>query len=191
MRLVWQDPDVAAWVAARIPQMEGAGDFGPCQAVGVVSESGEALGGVVFHNWQPRFKNIEVSFASASPRWLSRNLIRGILSYPYAQLGCARITAVTPRRATSARRFLDVFGFRREGLVRRGFGTDDAVISGLLRTEWERSRWCASPATSREPTSAQKEHTKQFRRRRQNAGQSLGSARPPDEAGEGREPVQG
>jgi RimJ/RimL family protein N-acetyltransferase len=136
-----RDAEVAAWVAARIPQMEGPGDFGPYVAIGVESEAGRPLGGVVFSNFLPRYGSIEASFASDHPRWLTRPLIRQIMSYPFGQLGCARITAVTPRRARAARRFLDAFGFRREGLVRKGFGTDDAVISGLLRREWDASRW--------------------------------------------------
>jgi RimJ/RimL family protein N-acetyltransferase len=136
-----RSPAVAAWVAGRIPQMTGAADFGPSTAIGVVSEDGRALGGVVFHNYQPRFRNIEVSFASETPRWLTRNLIRQILAYPFDQLACQRITAITPKRAKAARAFLDHFGFKREGVVRRGFGNDDAVISGMLKREWMRSRW--------------------------------------------------
>jgi len=142
MRLViGADAAVAAWVAARIPQMTGAADFGPCVALGVVAEDGQPLGGVVFHNYQARFRGIEASFASSTPRWLTRRLISDILAYPFEQLDCLRVTAVTPRKAASARRFLDTFGFKREGLVRLGFGNDDAVVSGLLRREWARSRW--------------------------------------------------
>src|SRR5579862_9033727 len=94
-----QSESVAAWVAARIPQMTGAADFGPATAIGVVSEDGRALGGVVFHNYQPRFRNIEVSFASETPRWLTRNLIRQLLAYPFDQLACQRLTAITPKKA--------------------------------------------------------------------------------------------
>ena len=144
MRLVLgRDAEVAAWVAARIPQMSGADEFGPCAAIGVESEAGKPLGGVVFSNFLPRYRSIEASFASEHPRWLTRPLIRQIMAYPFGQLRCQRITAVTPRRARAARRFLDAFGFRREGMVRKGFGDDDAVISGLLRREWDRSRWAA------------------------------------------------
>lgn len=56
-------------------------------------------------------------------------------------LRCQRLTAITPRRAKAARRFLDAFGFKREGLIRKGFGDDDAVVSGMLKREWEASRW--------------------------------------------------
>ncbi len=50
--------------------------------------------------------------------------------------------------AKAARRFLDAFGFRREGLVRKGFGDDDAMISGLLKREWEASRWRLPPSAA-------------------------------------------
>jgi RimJ/RimL family protein N-acetyltransferase len=142
LRLVLdQSEAVAAWVAARIRQIDGAADFGPCSGIGVEAADGRALGGVVFHNYQPRFASIEASFASASPRWLTRNLIRQIMAYPFDQLGCQRLTAITPKKARAARAFLDAFGFKREGVVRRGFGNDDAIVSGLLKREWEQSRW--------------------------------------------------
>jgi RimJ/RimL family protein N-acetyltransferase len=82
-----------------------------------------------------------VSFASETPRWLTRNLIRQILAYPFDQLACQRLTAITPKKARAARAFLDHFGFKREGVVRRGFGADDAIVSGLMKREWVRSRW--------------------------------------------------
>lgn len=137
--LLGDDANVAAWVAERIPHMHGP--FPPAAAIGVVDEDGRPLGGVVFTSHHPAYRSIEASFASASPRWLTKGIISAILTYPFGQLDCQRVTTVTPRKATSARRFLEVFGFRREGIVRRGFGADDAVISGLLREEWARSRF--------------------------------------------------
>jgi RimJ/RimL family protein N-acetyltransferase len=140
---------VAYWVAARIPHMESGADFGPCKAIGVENSRGELIGGVVYHNYMPVVGNIELSFAADTAKWLTRPIICGLLSYPFDQLQCQRVTGVTPRRATSARRFLDQFGFKREGCVRRGFGTDHAIISGLLREEWQASKW-AKPRTRRQ-----------------------------------------
>ena len=148
MRLVLgRDAWVGGWVARLIPHVGTAEAWGPYAAIGVESEEGEPLGGVVFSGYQPAYRSIEVSFASASPRWLTRPIICAMMRYPFDQLGCQRLTAVTPRRNKPARRFVEVFGFKREGLVRRGFGDDDAVISGLLRREWDASRW-ARPANS-------------------------------------------
>jgi RimJ/RimL family protein N-acetyltransferase len=155
MRLIWDRPsDVAAWVASQIPQMSGGHDFGACQAVGVIGEDGRLLGGIVFHNWQAGFRNIEVSFASSTSRWLTRNLLRQILAYPFDQLQCQRITALTPKKNAQARKFLDGFGFKREGVVRRGFGNDDMIVSGLLAREWRASKWMATRRSLGEPEPA-------------------------------------
>lgn len=132
---------MADWVAARIPFMIDGADFGPCAAIGTMNSEGQLLGAVLFTNHQPRFGNIEVSFASASPRWLTKSALTVILSYPFDQLRVGRITAITPKQSAGARQFLDSFGFKREGVVRSGFGTDDAIISGLLEKEWRRSRF--------------------------------------------------
>ena|ERR1019366_7103367 len=142
------DAGVAAWVAQRIPQMQSddpANAFGPCIGVGVASEDGKPLGGVVFHDWQPRFKTVQASFASDSHRWLTRRIIVGILSIPFDQWGCQRINALTPKRNKAARKFLDTFGFKREGACALGFGDDDAIISGLLKRDWIKSRWMVPP----------------------------------------------
>jgi RimJ/RimL family protein N-acetyltransferase len=133
---------VARWVARRIPLMAGTLGFEQrAVAFGVLSDTGAPLGGVVFTDWQPSYRAIQISFASASPRWLTPRLVTAILDYPFAQLACQRITSVTPAQAADARRFLDRFGFAREGLIRRGFGTDDAIISGLLAEDWAGHRF--------------------------------------------------
>lgn len=139
MKLVaGKDELVAAFVAAQIPWVD---DFGPCAALGVAGEDGAPIGGVVFFNYHPHYSSIEIAGAALQAKWLTRKLITQIMAYPFDQLRVGRITALTPRKATSARRFLEQFGFKREGLARRGFGTDDAVLYGLLSSEWRRSPW--------------------------------------------------
>src|ERR1019366_6776743 len=88
------DAGVAAWVAQRIPQMQSddpANAFGPCIGVGVASEDGKPLGGVIFHDWQPRFKTVQASFASDSPRWMVPPRHK-----PAIGLGCEDQTNGTP-----------------------------------------------------------------------------------------------
>lgn len=160
MRLVWgTSGDVAGacvgeFVAARIAHMSRAADFGDFAACGVLGTDGALIGGVVFNGYRPTYGSIEVSFAAERRNWLTRPVITAILRYPFDQLGVQRLTAVTPRKAASARRFLERFGFRREGLVRQGFGSDDAVISGLLRSEWDRSRFNGRVRDQARPQSA-------------------------------------
>lgn len=156
--LYFQNAIVCQWVAEHIPAMAPTlsqvpfGEaFGAATAIGVLNAKDELVGGVVYHNYQPTFRSIELSFASTDRRWLTRRILGDLLRYPFDDLNCQRVTGFTPRKATSARRFLDRFGFKREGLVRRGFGDDDAVISGLLRKEWQRSKW-ATPLPERQAT---------------------------------------
>ena len=173
--LLGQDRLVAEWVAQRIERVESGEDFGPCAAIGVINSDGVIVGGVVYNNYRERYADIELSFASdataviydrlkagkqrnvSATRWLTRSIICGLLSYPFDQLHCQRVTGVTPRKATSARRFLDQFGFKREGCVRRGFGDDDAIISGLLRDEWLTSKW-VNPALARAQRAGRVDH---------------------------------
>lgn len=144
---------IAAWVAEQI----GHGmDWGPCEAIGVADENDNLIGGVVFNNYQPHNRNIEVSFAATRADWLTPCLVTGILAYPFDQLGCQRITSLTPKRNRRARQFLQKFGFKLEGNVRRGYGDDDCIISGLLASEWRchrfnRSRISVEAQTPRRP----------------------------------------
>lgn len=153
--LAGQGAFVADWVAERIAYVENGAAFGPCNAIAVLSEDGKILGGVVYHDYHPGRRGIELSFASASKRWLTQPIISALLRYPFEELDCIRCTGCTPRRATSARRFLDHFGFKREGVVRWGFGDDHMIISGLLRSEWEKSRWAKPLSERARPLEAQ------------------------------------
>lgn len=149
MRLIYGpevNDQIAFWVGLHIPMVKrrieqgSAEPFGPSVAFGVVNRDGDLCGGVVFHNYLQDMKCIEVSCAATKDNWLTPSLARTILRYPFTQLGCQRVTAVTPRRGTRVRRFLEGLGFVREGSVRRGFLTDNAIIYGLLSEEWAAHR---------------------------------------------------
>jgi RimJ/RimL family protein N-acetyltransferase len=144
-------PLVAQWVADQI----GHGlDWGPCEAIGVVDKHDNLVGGVVFNQYQPQYRNIEVSFASTRADWLTPRLVTGILRYPFQQLGAARITSLTPKRLRPARQFLSKFGFKHEGTIRRGYGDDDCIISGLLESEWRVHRFNKDRVSEQAPASS-------------------------------------
>lgn len=131
---------IAAWVRARIPFMDPEG-FGPCQAIGVVDREGKIIGGVVFHGWNSHYRTVEVSCAADSAKWLSRSTIRGILSYPFEQLGCGRVSSVTRPEDKRTRHVLEALGFTYEGTGRKVFGDHDGVSYSLLRDEWRAGRF--------------------------------------------------
>lgn len=143
---------VADWVAKHIPGMIGGGDFGLLpQTFGILDGQNQLVGGVVFHNFNPRYKSIEVSCASTSPKWLTRKVICAIFNYPFDQLQVGRVTAITPKRSAGVRRFIETFGFKREGVARKGFGTDDAIVYGMLENEWRDGPWVRQKVRARPP----------------------------------------
>jgi RimJ/RimL family protein N-acetyltransferase len=111
-------------------------DFGPCTAIGICD--GEWLIAGVVYNWY-RQANIEMTIASISPRWCASRILRGLFSYPFEQIGCRRVTAVTEHTDLSVRAFLRRLGFTEEGVMRHSYlNGNDAVIHGMLREE---CRW--------------------------------------------------
>lgn len=132
------DEAVGAWVLSRIPNMPRL----PVPYVGIgVVQGAQLVAGVLYHGYSPEFGSIDVSIAADTPRWISRQRVSLILGYPFRQLGCGRVTAAIMSSNSRSIRLCEGLGFKREGLLRRGFGRDDAVVLGLLREEWERGRY--------------------------------------------------
>ena len=104
-------------------------------AIGV-ARNGKVVAVALFANHQG--PNIEVTFVTSTPRWASREMIKGILSYPFAQLGCKRVTAVTEECNDLARAFLERLGFRQEGIHPDAFPSGQGISYGLLRQDAER-----------------------------------------------------
>jgi hypothetical protein len=122
------------WVSDRL----GIPDFGNCVTIGVMHK-GEIAAVALYNKFL--HPNIEVTFVTATPRWASPGAVRVILSFPFNQLGCKRITATTEATNEPARKFLCRLGFKQEGYHPDVFATGDAVTYGLLRKD--AARWLA------------------------------------------------
>lgn len=108
----------------------------PFTAMGVAIE-GKLVGGVVYNNF--RKHDIQLSAASINPKWLSKNILTEIFTYPYIHLGCVRTTAVTGRKNSRTRKLLEGLGYRLEGVCRKGLdGKQDAIVYGMLKAD---CRW--------------------------------------------------
>lgn len=143
------------WTIRRIPHMAKSGvtSFGPC-GVFVVASSAEPkariLATVVFHNHHPAYRMIEVSMASDTPMWAKPSVISPLLSYVFDTLRCERLQATVPRRGKGpkhTRKFLENLGFVYEGVGRRAFGDDDAVMFSMIRED--AARWLSAPSAKR------------------------------------------
>jgi len=140
--LVFGDPRLLDWTARQIPHVGSAAGWHRegAKALGIIDWEGHLLAAMVVHGYNPLHGDAQISMAATSPRWASKATISKLLAYPFKQLGCQRITTLIPSRNFRALRFNVGLGFVQEGVARRGFGSDDCVILGLLREDAE--RWC-------------------------------------------------
>jgi len=135
--LVMGDASIAEWVRQRLPLPIET--FGECFQLGILDAEGTLQAGVVYNNYCN--KNIEISIASITPRWATKGHIQGILGYPFKQLGCRRLSAVTARNNQHVRDFLKRLGFMHEGTLHDALEHDDAVIYGMTKRYFLRSKW--------------------------------------------------
>ena len=133
--------ELAAWAAQRIPHVGDAG-FGPCWAVGVAS-AGVLEAVVVFHDWQPRTGTVQLSMASASPRWVSKPLVGRILGLafvrPWLSGEVRKVWVAIPSTAARVVAFNEALGLRREAVLRHHAGDGvHVVVCSILKREWQR-----------------------------------------------------
>lgn len=138
MRLLFgQDAVVATWVARHIPHM--ASDFGPNAAIGVTDESGQPMAGVVFHDYQPAYRTIQLSAAAISPRWATRRIVGQMLRYPFDELGVHKVWTATQHQNARALKFNEGVGFTKEATLKDHFGAGiHAVICRMLDHDYRR-----------------------------------------------------
>ena len=123
------DREISSWVGERLDTV-----FPPDVVAIGLARKGKIIAGVVYHNYRPP-KNIEMSIAADSPRWGGKSTLEVFFNYPFKQLGCSRVTAITDAGNQHTRDFLTRLGFVQEGVLRDANPDDDAVIYGLLKTE--------------------------------------------------------
>ena len=130
--------EVAKWVGERIPFISGG--FGLCEAIGVLSkDSGNIIAGVVYHDYYPEYKNIQLSIASSNPMWARMGNIISLLEYPFEQLGVYKCGILTPIDNKKSLRFTKHLGFTVEAILDHQFGQGcHAVASRMLLPEFKK-----------------------------------------------------
>lgn len=132
--LFGHDEEVAQWVMERIPEVD---TFGPCTAIGVVSE-GRLIAGVVYHDYRERFKTISLSMAADSPMWARQDVIAALLAYPFGQLGAYKCRLAIPADNERSIKNNEHIGFRREAILAHEFGKGrHAHIYRMILPEFE------------------------------------------------------
>lgn len=83
---------------------------------------------------------------SVAGREGSRAMLAWFYQYAFVQHRCCRVTARIRASNKRSQRLAERLGFQREGVLRQGYGDEDALIYGLLRDDYP---W-ANPPVSRQ-----------------------------------------
>jgi ribosomal protein S18 acetylase RimI-like enzyme len=141
MLLFGIDRELGQWASDRL---DGRRFTPPFVAIGV-AHKGQIVAAAVYTSFC--HPDIHVTFVTSSPRWASPGAVRTIIRYPFLQLHCKRVTAITAVSNAAARAFLQRLGFKSEGLHPDALPEGDAVSYGLLLRDAERwlraERWAA------------------------------------------------
>ena len=141
MLVLGEDEFIADWVCSQLPMVSS---FGPCTAIGVVSQN-RLIAGCVYSDYRKRFGTIEMSIASISPMWARKENIAGLLRYPFEQLGVFKVYAASTLDNLKAIKANKHIGFTKEAVLAHQFGQGNhAVIMRMLRPDYERLYGAAS-----------------------------------------------
>lgn len=136
MKLLYgHDQAVSEWVSRNIAYLNGQ-PFGPCSAIGVQSSDGDLMAGVVFHDYQPKFRTMQVSMAAVTPKWATKNIVRLILSYPFLRCGVNKVWVACAHTNVRPIRFCKGLGFTQEAVLAYQFDSAHAVILRMLRKDY-------------------------------------------------------
>lgn len=95
----------------------------------------DALGVVLYKNMASG--DIEMVCAGEKG-WVTRPLLKFVLSHPFDAYGCQRVTCLATRKNKAMRSYLHRMGFKLEGVKRKALNGADIFIYGLLKGE---QRW--------------------------------------------------
>lgn len=137
MRLLLGHDDAVRALVARLAPLERP-EFGPSMTIAIVDASDRLVGGIVYHNYRPKWQTIELSGASVTPRAASPQTARGILAFAFEKLGVQKIWTQSGLSNRRALKLLKWAGFTQEAILAHEYGDEHCVRMRLLRREWER-----------------------------------------------------
>lgn len=124
---------VVEWVAQ---QTQEFGNFGTDVGIGWARD-GRLIAGVAYANWNG--VNVECHIASdRSRRWLTREYLWTIFSYPFEQLGVNRITVCVGEGNSDSRRFVVHLGFELETTLQAAHPSGNLLIFRMWKKD---CRW--------------------------------------------------
>jgi len=132
-----QSEYVGKWVAERIAHVYKPYDG--FQAIGVMSANGSKLiAGVVYSDYQPWDKTIQLHIAADTPQWARKEIIHDLLAYPFIQLDIFKCWVSIPSDNKKSLKVTDHIGFDFEASLRHQFGQGrHAIIGRMFKPNFE------------------------------------------------------
>jgi len=127
---------IAQWVARKI---DGCGrGFDPCVAMSV-HRGDRIVGGVLFHNFSPESRVMEMS--AAGQNWLNRPILFAMHEYIFDTAGCQLAVQRVSERNKRMLRIAEAYGYRKHLIPRlRGQNEAEAVMT-LTDDDWRKNRF--------------------------------------------------
>lgn len=103
-------------------------DWGPSYCMGFLDGSGLLDAGLVFHNYNQKFRRVEISGAATSHTWMSIPRLNIVADYVFNQLNCHTLIARHSPSNKTVRRLWSILGGQEVLLPNvRGPGEDEIM----------------------------------------------------------------
>lgn len=132
MRLILPHDDqanhaIGNWVATKL----GTVLYPPFYAAGIARDDNDKLvGALVFND----FNGFQIELTAYGPGALSPSVLKQVSEYVFNQLGVERVSARTRKSNVRTRRLLAKH-FEFEGVLKRYYGKEDALLYRMFREE--------------------------------------------------------
>ena len=120
-------PGAALWAAERL----GCTFVPPYVAIAVLDDDYTMRGAAVFND----YADCNVEMTCTGSHWVTPQVAHELAAYCFDTLGCQRVTLRTRKSNRDVRAMILRLGAKQEGTLRRWYGTEDAILYGLLKHE--------------------------------------------------------
>lgn len=120
---------------------KGKKQFGPATAIGFATQSEGIVAGIVYHNFDPDAKVIEISAYSNTRTWLNRDNLKRIFDYPFNQLNNRLVIARCGERNHRVRRIWNHLGADEFSIPKLRNENEAEIVMTLEKVKWKNSKY--------------------------------------------------
>lgn len=115
-------------------------DFGNCQGLAVV-EDDQLIAGMIYHNWEPASGVVEISGASTTKRWLTKETLRVMFQIPFRDWECQAVVMRVSDHDKPLHRILKAYGFEHYRIPRLRGRDEVENVFVLTDDAWKTNRF--------------------------------------------------